>query len=94
MLWELGFPQESTTPIYEDNNNTIDIVKSSIQNERTHHIDVLFFAIQGYKEAGDIIMHHIPGITNPADYLNKPLASVLYYRHDRYLMGDYNTSFE
>ena len=48
-----------------------------------------FFSIRGWKEAGDIIMHKIPGIINPAEYLTKPLVWVLSYRHSRYLMGHY-----
>ena len=49
MLWELGFPHEYPTAIYEDNDPTIDIVNSSITTKRNHFIDVLLFAIQGWK---------------------------------------------
>ena len=49
MLWVLGFHQESPTPIYEYNDPTIGIVNSFIPTERTHHIDVMLFDIQGYK---------------------------------------------
>ena len=45
MLWEIGFTQESNTPIYEDNDITIDILDSSITTERTRHIDVRLFSI-------------------------------------------------
>ena len=74
MLQELEFLQESPTPIYEDNNPTINIVNSSIPNEITRHVDVRLFDIQGWKEAVDIIMHHIPGIINPAEDITKPLG--------------------
>ena len=74
MLWQLGFIQEYPTPIYEYNDPTINIVNSSIPNEITRHIDVRFFYIQGWKEAVDVIMHHIPGIINPADDITKPLG--------------------
>ena len=40
----------------------------------TLHIDVRLFAIQGWKEAGDIITYHIPGIISPMDDLTKPLG--------------------
>ena len=92
-IWGLGFPQESPTQIYEDNYTTINTVNSSIPTERTCHIDVWLFAIQGWKKSGDIIMYHIPGIINPDDDLTKPLGWVLHYRHARYLMGHYNISF-
>ena len=49
MLRELGFTQEYLTPIYEENDPTIDIVNFSINSERNRHIDVRFFDIQGWK---------------------------------------------
>ena len=93
MLWEIGFTQEYTNPIYEDNYPIIDIVNSSIPTKRTIHIDVPFFAIQGWKEDSDIMMHLIPGVINPVDDLTKPLGWVLHSRHARYPMSNYNTSF-
>ena len=92
MIREPGFPKEYNTPIDEENNPIIDIVNSSISTEITCHVDVRFFSILGWKEAGDIIMHNIPGIINPADGLPKPLGWVLHYINDRYLMGHYNIS--
>ena len=74
MLRQIGFNQDSPTPIYEKNYLTIDIVSSIIPTERTRHIDVWFFSIQVWKEAVDIIMHHTPGIINPVDHITKPLV--------------------
>ena len=48
MIWGLWFPQDSPTSFYEDNDPTVYIVKSSIHTEITRHIDVRFFAIQGW----------------------------------------------
>ena len=62
MLRELGFPQDSPTPIYEDNDPTIYIANYSFPTERTRHIDVRLFSIQVWKEYGDLIVHNIPGI--------------------------------
>ena len=45
-LQELGFPQYSPNPIYEDNDPTIDIVNSIIPTKRTFYIYVWFYAIQ------------------------------------------------
>ena len=42
--------------------------------ERSRHILIQFFAIQDWKEAGDIVLRHIPGVLNPADDLTKPLG--------------------
>jgi len=38
------------------------------------HIDVQFFAIQDWREQGDILMKHIPGILNMADDSTKALG--------------------
>jgi hypothetical protein len=91
VLSELGFKQDKPTPIYEDNKSAIDIVNAFKPTERSRHIDIRFFAIQGWKEQGDIIMLHIPGVINAADDLTKPLGWVLHSRHARYLMGHYDT---
>ena len=50
-------------------------------------MDIRYFAIQDWKEDGDIEVHHIPGIINPSDDLTKPLGWVLHSRHCRRLMG-------
>jgi hypothetical protein len=52
-------------------------------------MDLRFFAIQDWREAGDIVMSHIAGILNPSDDLTKPLGWVLHSRHCRRIMGHY-----
>ena len=89
VLFELGFGQESPTPIYEDNQAAINIVNSRTPTERSRHIDIQHFALQDWKEAGDVLMRHIPGIINPADDMTKPLGWALHHRHARRLMGHY-----
>ena len=78
------------THIYEDNMAAIKIVNARRPTERSRHIDVQYFAIQDWKEAGHLIMHHIPGIINPADDLTKPLGWVLHSRHARRFMGHHH----
>ena len=55
----------------------------------TVHIDIHFFAIQSWKEQDDVILHHIPSITNPYNDLTKPLWWVLHSCHAPQLMGQY-----
>jgi hypothetical protein len=57
--------------------------------DRSRHIDIQAFAIQDWKDNGDILMHHIPGVINPADSLTKPTGWVLHSRHCRRLMGHF-----
>ena len=87
IIWSLGFTHDSPTLIYEYNDPTIGMVNSSISTERTRHIYVMLFDTQGYKEAGDIIINHVPSIINPADDINKLLVWVLNFSHARYIIG-------
>ena len=52
-------------------------MRTNAPAERSRHIDIQHFAIQDWKEAGDIIMSFIPGIINPSDDLTKPLQLIL-----------------
>ena len=38
------------------------------------HIVIQFFAIQDWKDAGDIVMEHVPGAINASDDHTKPLG--------------------
>ena len=63
---------------------------------RTKHWQLRYhrrFAIQDWKDNGDILLFHIPGVINPSDDLTKPLGWVLHNRHCRRLMGHYPISF-
>jgi len=89
ILSDLGYPPSQPTPIYEDNMSATNIINAKVPTERSRHIDIQHFAIQDWKDAGDIVMHHIPGVVNPADDLTKPLGWVLHERHARRIMGHY-----
>ena len=89
ILQELGFPPDGPTKLHEDNASTIKIANARQPTERSRHIDIQFFAIQDWKDNGDIVMEHIPGVINPSDDLTKPLGWVLHARHCRRMMGHY-----
>ncbi|KAG7374842.1 reverse transcriptase RNA-dependent DNA polymerase [Nitzschia inconspicua] len=89
VLHELSFPQLSPTPIHVDNVSAIQIINARKPTERSRHIDIQAFAIQDWKDNGDILMHHIPGVINPSDSLTKPTGWVLHSRHCRRIMGHY-----
>ena len=92
ILRELGFRQRAPTPIYEDNMSAIKIVNARIPTERSRHIDIQHFAIQDWKDNGDILLSHIPGIINPADDFTKALGWILHSRHARRIMGHYKVT--
>ena len=89
ILKELGFPQHDPTPIYEDNMSAIKMINARIPTEHSHHIDIQHFAIQDWKDYGDIVLCYLPGIINPSDDLTKPLGWVLHLHHARHIMGHY-----
>ena len=90
VLKQLEEEQTEPTDIYIDNLSALKIINDNCSpTERTRHMDLRFFSIQDWREAGDIIMKHIPGILNPSDDLTKPLGWVLHARHCRRIMGHY-----
>ena len=90
VLKQMGFIQKDPTIIYIDNESALKIINDNQSpTARTRHMDIRFFAIQDWKNDGDIIMKHIKGILNPSDDLTKPLGWVLHSRHCRRMMGHY-----
>jgi hypothetical protein len=89
VLRELGFPPTGPTILHEDNQAAINMINASRPTERARHIDIQHFAIQEWRQRGDIIMQHLPGIINPADQLTKNLGWILHSRHARRSMGHY-----
>ena len=74
-----------------DNQSAINMANGRVPTERSRHVDIQHFAIQDWKEAGDIIMSFVPGIVNPSDDLTKPLGWILHARHARRTMGHHWT---
>jgi len=89
VLHDLGLSQSRPTVIYEDNKAAIDMINDSKPTTRSRHIDVQHFAIQEWRNRGEIEMRHIPGILNPADDETKALSWMLHSRHSRRTMGHY-----
>ncbi len=58
----------------------------------SRHIDVQHFAIQEWRDRGEIEMCHIPGILNPADDKTKSLTWTLHSQHSCRSMGHYGPS--
>jgi hypothetical protein len=91
ILLDLGFLQSLPTPIYIDNASAIQIINARRPTDRSRHIDIQAFAIQDWKDNGDILMHHIPFVINPSDSLTKPTGWILHSRHcRRLLMGHFS----
>jgi hypothetical protein len=93
ILHQLGYPQIGPAPIHEDNESAIKMVSAGRPAPRSRHIDIQHFAVQKWKQAGDITLIHIPGIINPSDCLTEPVAWILQSRHARRLMGHCGPDF-
>jgi hypothetical protein len=89
ILLDLGSLQTLPTPIYIDNASAIQIINARRPTDRSRHIDIQAVAIQDWKDNGDILMHHIPGVIIPSDSLTKPTGWILHSRHCRRLMGHF-----
>ena len=87
MFDKLGPPMEAPAPTHEDNKSAIKIINADKPTGRSRHMDIWFFAIQGWKEDGHITVKHTPGAIDPADDLTKPLRCVPHSRHARCMMG-------
>jgi hypothetical protein len=63
VLKQLGFHQTKPTVIFTDNLSALKIINDNTSpTDRTRHMDLRFFAIQDWRESGDIVMSHIAGI--------------------------------
>jgi hypothetical protein len=88
ILRKLGFPQARPTPIYEDNESIIKMVNAGRPTVRSRHIHIQHFAIQAWKQAGNIHLLHIPGIINPGSRSPcSPLDGTLWCRFSSYTLG-------
>jgi hypothetical protein len=53
------------------------MVNADRPTELSRHIDIQHFAIQEWRQRGDIKLAHIPGVMNPADAQTTPLGWIL-----------------
>ena len=92
VLQELEALAPGPTEVYIDNQAALDMINESRPTPRARHIEIQHFAIQEWRNQGDIVMRHIAGIINPSDDLTKVLGWVLHARHCRRSMGHYRLS--
>ena len=90
VLKQLGEEQTEPTDIYIDNLSALKIINNNCSpTEHTCHMDLRLFPIQYWREAGDIIMNHIPAVLDPSDDMTKQLGWILHARHYCCIMGHY-----
>ena len=89
----LNRKQIGPSRISEDNKAAIMMVNQQRPTTRTRHIDTQWFAIQEWKETGEIIMEYIKTGCNPSDAVTKALGTVLHHRHSWRSMGYYGSPY-
>jgi hypothetical protein len=62
-------------PIFTDNQSFIAYSTSDVISTRTKHVDTHYHYTRDQVEKGNIILHYIPTLDNPADILTKALSS-------------------
>ena len=78
ILLELGALAPGPSKIYIDNEATLHMINEHRPTPHAHHVEVQHFAIQEWREAEDIIIHHLPGAINTSNGLTNTLATVLH----------------
>ena len=74
LLAELGFRQDSPTPLHGDNTSAIHITANPIFHERTKHIEVDCHFIRDAFEAKVISLPHVSSTLQVADIFTKTLT--------------------
>ena len=89
ILMQIGVLRPEPSTLYVDNQAAIAMVNESRPTPRARHIEIQHFAIQEWREKGDVVLAHCPGVLNTSDDLTKPLGWVLHSRHARRNMGHF-----
>jgi hypothetical protein len=92
VLFEFGFPQNGSTPLYKDNISAITMINKWKPTTNSCHIDIQYYVIQEWCQHGIIVMHHLPGVLNVADQATKALGWMLHSCHACRAMGHYRPS--
>jgi len=89
IMQELDAIRPGPSPMYIDNEAAIHMINERRPTPRARHIEIQHFAIQEWRDRGDVFTRHIPGTVNNSDDLTKPLGWVLHKRHAPRSMGHY-----
>ena len=74
MLHEIGFPMDSPTVIFEDNQGCISYGKRSVNQSSMKHIDLKYNFLRQEIQRGTFDLRRVPSSQNIADIFTKALA--------------------
>ena len=90
LLHDLGFPQQSPTILYQDNQSTIKLLTDDSYRARSKHIDVRFHFIRELVNERILEPVYLPTEDMTADILTKTLGPRLFLRLRPRLLGAVN----
>ena len=96
MLDMMGYKQRGATPITQDNNVCIFLVKGSGMYNRARHIDTRVYHIRELATGAspEVILYEIVGGDQPSDIFTKGLPRPAFEKHRAVLMGEVQNSNE
>jgi len=90
MMDVMGYKQSGATPIAQDNNAFIFLVKGSGMYNRARHIDTHFYRIRELATGAtpDVCLYKIAGEDQPSDIFTKGLPRPAFEKHREVLIGE------
>jgi hypothetical protein len=71
---ELGYPQETSSSLYLDNQSAIAVARDPEHHGRMKHLDLRTYWLRQEVDSGKIKVGHVPTTEMPADLLTKALS--------------------
>ena len=87
LLWELGYQQPGSTPIYEDSEATIKSVTGNAQSKQSRYYQMRTSFLRQYVRLGTINFNFTKGSEQIADPLTKPLPADIFKQHRVGILG-------
>jgi hypothetical protein len=80
LLDEIGYSQDSPTPLLCDNNGAISLSGDPSFHSRVKHLDIQYHFIREKVEDDIIIVNRVPSHENLTDLLTKPLGKTKFQK--------------
>lgn len=75
---EFGFPPDTPTLLWCDNQSAIHISRNLVENQRTKHIEIHMYFIRHLIHDDSLILEYVPTSELVVDIFTKPFASPWY----------------
>ncbi len=86
-LWELGYKQNGSTPVYEDNQATISSASGNSQRKESRYYQMRTEFIRQLVKSGTMHFVYVATEDQAADALSKNLAPMPFIRHQPTILG-------